>query len=627
MRILLLFLSILAFGAHAEAAKASTENFISSIWDDFKHAVDCGSCQALLGGLKLVSGFGEGFMIDVFIGVCKLSGVEDPDVCRGIIEKEGPALHDAFQNLHIGSHATRTMCASLIGLCQYPEVRSHSLEFPSSKPETTRPPPSGKPPIKVVHFSDTHVDLFYETGASYECTKPICCRVYEDKDAPGITKTPCGPFGNTKCDPPHILQESMNAAIAKINPEFSIYTGDVVAHDIWLVGQAEALEVFNDTYGQMEKDLGMVYAAIGNHDTAPVNLFPPNDIESKASAQFAYNALAEDWYALTGIPSVKSANEFGSYSAMHPNSNLRIISYNSIFYYNFNFYMYQDPMETDPNGQFEWLIKELQSAEDAGQRAWLISHIPPGLTDHFRDYSQYFDQILQRYEATIAGLFYGHTHMDEFQIAYSDYNKRNADTATAMAYIAPSMTPTSGPPSFRVYEIDPVTYGVLDFTQYIANISDPSYQTDPEWVPYYSAKAAYGSKLSPPLTDPKAELTPAFWHNVTVAMESDSSIFQDFWARRNRGWNVATCTGECVEKELCMLRAADAQHNCHEPEPGLNISINKRDQASGDASLEKEKISGPECDHAGMGSLLGKIAYRARVVREAEERGLASSDA
>jgi sphingomyelin phosphodiesterase len=33
----------------------------------------------------------------------------------------------------------------------------------------------------------------------------------------------------------------------------------------------------------------------------------------------------------------------------------------------YNFYMYQEPMEKDPRGQFEWLIQELQAAEDAGQ--------------------------------------------------------------------------------------------------------------------------------------------------------------------------------------------------------------------------------------------------------------------
>ncbi|CAG8918469.1 unnamed protein product [Penicillium salamii] len=591
-------------------AEVSLEKSIASIWEDFKNAVDCGSCQALLGGLKLISGIGEDFMIDVLTGLCDISKAEDSDVCEGIIKKEGPALHDAFQALLIGSHSTQTMCANLIGLCQYPEVRTYALSFPSPKPKQVRPQSSGKPPIKVVHFSDTHVDLYYEPGSSYECSKPICCRVFEDKYAPGITKTPCGPFGNPKCDPPQVLQESMNAAIAEINPEFSIYTGDVVAHDVWLVNQAEALESFNNTFGQMEKTLGVVYAAIGNHDTAPLNLFPSKNVPN-GHIQWAYNALAEDWHSLAGVSTVQSADDYGSYSAIHPNSNLRIISYNSIFYYKFNFYMYQEPMEKDPNGQFKWLINELQAAEDAGQRVWLISHIPPGVADHFHDYSHYFDQIVQRYEATIAGLFYGHTHMDEFQIAYSDYKDRSHKTATAMGYIAPAMTPTEGPPSFRVYEIDPETFGVLDYTQYIANISDPRYQEKPQWLPYYSAKADYGSKLSPPVTDPKTELTPAFWHNVTVAMEGDSSIFQDFWARRVRGYNVKACDGDCATTEICSLRAADAQFNCVKPKPGFNFS--KRD---GEEVLLEEESH--HCDHAGLAPLLGKIAYRARVARQME---------
>ncbi|KAJ5812314.1 hypothetical protein N7474_008615 [Penicillium riverlandense] len=78
-----------------------------------------------------------------------------------------------------------------------------------------------------------------------------------------------------------------------------------------------------------------------------------------------------------------------------------------------------------------------------------------------------------------------------------------------MGYVAPSMTPTSGSPSFRVYEVDPVTFGIMHFTQYIANISDASYQIEPKWEPYYSAKKAYGSKLSTPVQDPSAEITPA----------------------------------------------------------------------------------------------------------------------
>ncbi|KAJ5282453.1 hypothetical protein N7497_002384 [Penicillium chrysogenum] len=610
---------LLAFGLSASLrgvrAETEVENSIASIWDDFKNAVNCGACQVLLGSIKVTAGLGEDFMVDVFTGLCKISGVEDPDVCAGIIDKEGPALHDAFNALQLNSDTSKTLCASLVGLCKYPEVHTYSLAFPSPKPKTVRPPPSGKTPLRVVHFSDTHVDLLYEPGSNYKCSKPICCRSWSDEDAPENTEHPCGPFGNTKCDPPQILQESLHAAIADIKPEFSIYTGDVVAHDIWLVDKAEALKGLNATYSAMEKDIGTVYAAIGNHDTAPLNLFPA-DASHEADPQWAYDTLAEDWYALTGIPSVKSADQFASYSAVHPNSNLRIISYNSIFYYIYNFYMYQEPMEKDPRGQFEWLIQELQAAEDAGQRAWLIAHIPSGVPDHFRDHSEYFDQIVQRYDATISGLFYGHTHRDGFQIAYSDYNNREWNTATAMGYVAPAVTPTEGSPSFRVYEVDPVTFGVLDYTQYIANISDPSFQTKPEWVPYYSAKADYGSKISPPLTDPKAEISPAFWHNVTVAMERDPTVFQDYWARRSRGFEVESCDVDCMKNEICLLRAANAQYNCDKPKA---FDFSKRDGQEGDILLEKEPHI--DCDHAGMATLVSKMAHRAKLERRRELEG------
>lgn len=535
---------------------------------------------------------------------------EDSDVCAGVIANEGPAVYYTLQNIEVGSHTANMLCASLVGLCENPPVRPYNLSFPSPKPPTSRPPPSGQDPIKVVHFTDTHVDLSYETGSNYDCSKPICCRVYTEDDAPGNTSSPCGPWGNTKCDPPHRLQLSMMDAITNLNPAFSIYTGDVVAHDVWLVDKAEVLADFNATYGTIENNLGLVYAALGNHDAAPLNLFPPNTVPSEYNPQWAYDTLTKDWMALTGLPSVQNANKYGSYSAIHPNSALRIISYNSIFYYKYNFFSYEEPMQHDPDDQLAWLISELDAAEQAHQRVWLISHIPTGNADHFHDYSHYFDQIIQRYDATIAALFFGHTHTDEFQISYSSYSNRNWDTATAMGYVAPSMTPDSGSPAFRVYEIDPVTFAVLDYTQYIANISDPTYQQGPTWVPYYSAKADYGSKLgsSADIT-PSSELTPAFWHNVTVAMEADPTLFQSFWARRTRGFDVPSCSGDCVKNEICALRAGDAQYNCAVTKPGF--SFGKRD-----GSEVVREFRQPECNHAGMAPLLGKILWRAGLERE-----------
>ncbi|CRG86965.1 sphingomyelin phosphodiesterase [Talaromyces islandicus] len=587
----------------------------SEIWDDIKNAATCAGCQVILAALKGVSDLGTTVLVDTLTEVCKLSGAEDDDVCEGIISREGPVLHYILSQLSLGSETSDALCASAFGLCPYPDVRNYTLTFLSAKPEnSTRPSSSGESPIQVVHFSDTHVDLSYETGSNWNCSKPICCRSFETSDAPGNTTTPCGPYGNTKCDAPLSLEESMVNSIKSLAPApaFSIYTGDVVAHDIWLVDEDEVLTDLNATYG-LVAEVGTIYAAIGNHDTAPVNDLPTSQVSNTYSANWTYQALAANFTHLSGDSSIMSvAENYGSYSSIFSGSHgtdLKVISYNSIFYYVDNFYAFLDPMPYDPDGQLAWLIDELQAAETAGQRVWLIAHVPTGSSDHFHDYSHYFDQIVQRYDASIAALFFGHTHTDQFQIAYSDYSNQNADTATAMGYIMPSLTPTSGPPAYRVYDIDPVTFGVLDFTVYIANISDPDYQNGPTWAKYYSAKETYGSLLSPPVTDPSAELTPAFWHNVTAVFETNDAAFQGYWARQTRGYDVSNCTdSSCKNQTICALRAADSQYNCVVPSIGFNFA--KRDGTDqAHVMAQKEK-----CDDAGLVSLLGRIISKSRDV-------------
>lgn len=144
-----------------------------------------------------------------------------------------------------------------------------------------------------------------------------------------------------------------------------------------------------------------------------------------------------------------------------------------------------------------------------------------------------------------------------------------------MSYVAPALTPTSGNPAFRVFTVDPVTFGILDMTTYITNMSTSTYQTDgPVWEKYYSVKEAYGPLVTPPLTDPSAELTPAFWHNVTEVLASNSSTFDEYWARKWRGYDVDSCTGSCVTDEICQLRAAEARYNCITVTPGVSF---KRD--------------------------------------------------
>ena len=107
--------------------------------------------------------------------------------------------------------------------------------------------------------------------------------------------------------------------------------------------------------------------------------------------------------------------------------------------------------------------------------------------------------------------------------------------------------------------MDPVTFGILDLTVYYADITSDTYQTNPTWEVLYSVKDTYGSLLG--VTDMAAELTPAFWHNVTVLFESNDTVFQEYISRKSRGYDTSACTGTCKTSEICQLRAAQSQYN------------------------------------------------------------------
>jgi sphingomyelin phosphodiesterase len=100
---------------------------------------------------------------------------------------------------------------------------------------------------------------------------------------------------------------------------------------------------------------------------------------------------------------------------------------------------------------------------------------------------------------------------------------------------------------------------VLDMHVYYADMTASTYQTDPTWELLYSVKDTYGSQLG--YTDSTAELTPAFWHNVTALFENDDTIFQEYISRKTRGYDVSTCDSDCKTAEICQLRAAQSQYN------------------------------------------------------------------
>ncbi|KAI1470003.1 sphingomyelin phosphodiesterase [Daldinia caldariorum] len=581
-------------------------SIVVSTREDAQSPASCTACEAVLFQLKLIASAGDDFFINSMTKLCQRSGVQDADVCAGSIALEGPIVARSLRGLAIGSRTSRLVCVAFMGLCQHPEVLPYNVSFPSPKRLAGRPRPSGLEPLQVVHFSDIHIDPLYVEGANANCTKPICCREYTNADKPGFNEFPAGPYGEHTCDSPPSLEDSMYAAIQAVAPNaaFAVFTGDIVDHAVWNTSESQNAFDINDAYGRMARAGLRVYGTAGNHEASPANSFPPTpagDDDSTESngngnaAQWLYDLLSATWSRWIGPRAAATTREFGAYSVRHASGGdgagkLRVISLSTNLYYGHNYWLYEEPMQRDPSGQLAWLVSELDAAEKEGERVYIIGHMPMGSHDAFHDGSNYFDQIVRRYEGTIAAMFFGHTHFDEFEISYADNSNKSHSNALVTSYIAPSMTPISGHPAFRVYTVDPITFGVLDATTYIANVSDPSFSSSsrsgPKWIKYYSAREAYAPLLvGTPETDLE-ELSPAFWHNVTLALERNETAFAEYFARRRRGWGVGDCDEECRRVEICKLRAARAEDNC--VPPGLRLDSNNNNNNEPNNNSEEE---------------------------------------
>ncbi|GBE81548.1 predicted protein [Sparassis crispa] len=569
-----------------------------------KKMVDCASCYSMLPTFQAVALLGDRAFVNTITTACNDLRIEDRDVCEGAIATQGPILAHDLRHFSLRSQTATKFCEAVFGLCQSPPINEYIVPFPKPAPSTPKVfKSSGRPPVQVVHVSDVHIDRQYTVGAEANCTKPICCRNFDDA-GPHI-KVHAAPHGNRHCDSPVLLTDSMLAAVKAFAPEarFSIFTGDVVDHAVWEVnedGVSKDMQAFSEQWA--EKLEGPLFPALGNHESAPTNSFPRNTTDHPINSQWVFAIQEGSWSQWIGRKATAQIrHNSGSYSTMAPGLNLKIISLNTVYWYKQNFWLYDsNEHQPDPNGIIAYLVQELQEAEDAGQRAWIIAHMPPGRGDVMRDQSYYFDQVMQRYKNTIAGQYYGHTHKDEFAVGYSNYSDLTAGNAVSVAMIGPALTPMSGNPAFKVYDIDADTFEIIDARTYMSNISDPFYQLHPTWELYYSARETYGP-LVPSLGD--QSLSPAFWHNLTEVFYANDTAFQHYIAAKSRGAEHKPCRGQCKNGTLCEMRTLRADICGFQSGPVFRIPD------PGDHLEEAEHYD--SCEGIGIGHILRKMRTKA----------------
>ncbi|KAE9407958.1 sphingomyelin phosphodiesterase [Gymnopus androsaceus JB14] len=572
---------------------------------------DCASCHTLLLNLRVTATLGDNALSNTLKSLCKQLKLQDPDVCEGIFDSVGPLVaHDLRSMSPFGQTSTK-FCNAMLGLCDEPPVNEYTVPFPKPAPANPKEfKSSGRPPFQVTHFSDVHIDHDYSVGSEANCSKPLCCRVFADQS--NTTKLPAGPLGNHLCDTPNTLADSIVKAIDDMNSSFSLFTGDIVDGAVWLVNQEDVTADINLFSEEFRMGLSApVFPALGNHESAPVNSFPRNTTEDHANdASWVFETSSAQWSPWIGQSAADQAiHHSGSYSVVVANTNLRIISLNSGFWYKMNLWLYDsNNQQPDPNSILSFLVSELQIAEDLGQRVWIMAHMASGGGDAFHESSNYYDQIIQRYKHVIAASFYGHTHSDEFQLAYSDYSNRTKDTVTGMAWLAPALTPRSGNPAFKVYDVDPDTYEIMDAKVYSTNVSHPEYQIEPVWSLLYSARDLYGP-LIPGGLSPSDPLSPSFWHQVTEVFESSDEVFEVFQSlkrRTGRGGcrhrkNDDEAFDKCKNHTICQLRAQRSENNC------VVVSRDVKwlwdPETSGDSELTVDH----ECEGVGAGAVLRQM--------------------
>lgn len=230
-------------------------------------------------------------------------------------------------------------------------------------------------------------------------------------------------------------------------------------------------------------------------------------------------------------------------------------------WYRSNFLTFINTTDPDNSGMFSWMIEELQKAEDAGERVWIVGHVLSGWdgTNPLPNPTDLFYQIVDRYSPhVIANIFFGHTHEDQFMVYYANNGTvQNADNALTTGWIMPSITPLTNLNSgFRLYEVDTGDFNIYEAYTFYSNVSEyPALEhKGPTFEIEYSTRDAYGLAAG---WDEDAPLNATFWHRVTEAMEKDLdlvSLHNTYQGKQSVKSPNCTTTA-CQEAKVCYMRS------------------------------------------------------------------------
>eukprot|EP00698_Gefionella_okellyi_P007656 TRINITY_DN1871_c0_g1_i3.p1 TRINITY_DN1871_c0_g1~~TRINITY_DN1871_c0_g1_i3.p1 ORF type:complete len:585 (+),score=87.29 TRINITY_DN1871_c0_g1_i3:239-1756(+) len=467
------------------------------------------------------------------INLCISHKIELPDVCESIVPEFVPEVLAVVDIKFL----TPSVTCEFLGVCannqsfKPPQVQ---MSFPKPKPPVKHAvaDPNGAQ-LRILHLTDLHFDSQYSEGAVVDCGRPLCCRsLYGEGN--GTNAAP--KWGSYHCDANILLVHALLEQVQKLQPQpdFIIWTGDLPPHDVWIESQdtqLTAARLLADAFKTYLPN-ATILPAMGNHEGFPVNSFPAPPANS-----WLYDGLAAQWSQWLDADALQTLR-YGGYYEMRPRAGLRVLSVNMNYCNNGNYWLFLN--STDPAEMLQWMIDRLQAAEDAGDKVYVLGHIPPGEGNCLMTWGARYEQVINRYENTIIAQFMGHTHRDHFEVMY----EANTTRPTNVVLIAPSLTPyTHINPSFRIIVVDANSYALVDYIQYHTNLDDAAMHDYPLFSPIYTAVSEYGLK----------DMSAASWDALGRASFTNATVFTMLYDNYQTRYDVQTCVDQCAKVFSCSL--------------------------------------------------------------------------
>lgn len=412
----------------------------------------------------------------------------------------------------------------------------------------------------VVVFSDVHFSPFYDSSLFQSLNS------HDANQWSGIFE------GSIITEPATYGDDSnyplLTLALSSIQKNLGtsrvvIFTGDVLGHDfaetffrLYESRDVSAMEAFASKtltfFTQLVKsyvgDIPVMFV-LGNADS--YTGLAPDSAYFENTAEIYYSNWIGDTADHQAFLDTYEAG--GYYSAEPLGSGLMVIALNTVALST----LVIEDNSAQVDAELTWLDERLGSARNAGQKVWLLMHVPPGAyigataedldpSGHLSsasmmlkpDHQRRLLQILSNYSDIITMMLAGHTHMDEFRNIYEGATL----SAQGSLEITPGITPYfDNDPAYKIYTFTSDSFEITNYSSLYYDLT-----TDPlQFNSYYTFSTAYfNGQMQGLLNDALTELYPLLNTNVTK-----QGLYRDYYysgssassAITDANWKVYWC--------------------------------------------------------------------------------------